>query len=186
LKQIEGKKMDTLEINLLKELIGSKELGLYSSRMIIIWGKSITVPDFSVKCGKKWIIIESIVERFKYSYIEWNRMEIQPGHLTNLPKDADHVMIEGRHKGVKHALSSIDFPGPYVIKSIEAYKFTVSNPESESENAEYDGCLVFNFDDGRSFGISSYQAPGGALGFTMGKDEIEILTSLSSQKDFIT
>ena len=178
--------MDTLEINLLKELIGSDELGLYSSRMIIIWGKSITVPDFCVKCGKKWIIIESIVERFKYSYFEWNRMEIQQGYLADIPKDGDHVMIEGRHKVVKHALSSIDFPGSYVIKSIEAHKFMASNPESESQRVEYDGCLVFNFDDGRSFAISSYQAPGGALGFTMGKDEIELLTSLSSRKDLIT
>jgi hypothetical protein len=178
--------MGNLEIDLLRELIGAKELGLYSSRMIIIWGKSITVPDFSIKCGKLWIIIESIVERFENSYIEWNRMEIQQGHLADIPKDADHVMIEGRHKGVKHALSSIDFPGPYVLKSIEAYKFTVSNPESESESAEYDGCLVFNFDDGRRFAISSYQAPGGALGFTMGKEEINTLAGLSSQSMLIT
>jgi hypothetical protein len=86
---------------------------------------------------------------------------------------------------VKHALSSIDFPGPYVLKFIEAYKFTVSNPDSESEIVEYDGCLVFNFDDGRSFAISSYQAPGGALGFTMGKEEINTLTSLASQRMLI-
>ena len=178
--------MSNLEIDLLKELIGSKELGLYSSRMLIIWGKSIIVPDFSVKCGKTWIIIESMVERFGNSYIEWKRMNIQLGHLADIPKDADHAVIEGRHKVVKHALSSIDFPGPYVIKSIEAYKFLVSNPESESEIVEYDGCLVFKFDDGRSFAISSFQAPGRALGFTMGKEEINALTSLSSQRLLIT
>ena len=178
--------MDKLEIDLLKELIGSEELGLYSSRMIIIWGKSITVPDFLVKCGKQWIIIESIVERFEDSYTEWNRMKIQSGHLADLPTDADHVMIEGRQKVVKHALSSIDFPGPYIVKSIEVYKFTISNPESQNQIVEYDGCLIFNFDDGRRFAISSYQAPGGALGFTMGKEEIEILTGLSSQRELIT
>ena len=178
--------MDNLDLDLLKELIGSKELGLYSSRMIIIWGKSITVPDFSIKCGKTWIILESRVGSFENSYMEWNRMEIQQGQLADIPKDADHVMIEGRHKVVKHALSSIDFPGPYVIKSIEAYKFTVSNPESKSEIVEYDGCLVFNFDDGRSFAISAYQAPGGALGFTMGKEEINTLTRLSIQRMLIT
>ncbi len=178
--------MGNLEIDLLKELIGSKELGLYSSRMIIIWGKSITVPDFSVKCGKTWIILESMVERFDNSYIEWNRMAVQQGQRADILKDADHVMIEGRHKVVKHALSSIDFPGPYVIKSIEVYKFTVSNPESESETVEYEGCLAFNFEDGRSFAISAYQAPGGALGFTMGKEEINTLTSLSSQRMLIT
>jgi hypothetical protein len=178
--------MDNLEIDLLRELIGSEELGLYSSRMIIIWGESITVPDFSVKYGKKWIIIESIVESFEDSYIEWNRMKIQSAHLADLPKDADHVIIEGRQRVVKHALSSIDFPGPYVIKSIEAYKFTISNPESNSRIIEYDGCLVFNFEDGRRFAISSYQAPGGVLGFTTGKEEINTLTSLSTQRKLIT
>ena len=178
--------MDDLELDILKELIGSEELGLYSSRMIIIWEKSITVPDFSVKCGRKWIIIESIVERFEDSYIEWNLMNMQPGHLANLPNDADHVIIEGRQRVVKHALSSIDFPGPYVVKSIEAYKFTIANPESGDQIVEYDGCLVFNFDDGRRFAISSYQAPRGVLGFTTGKEEISALTSLSSRSKLIT
>lgn len=178
--------MENLEIDLLKELIGSEELGLYSSRMMIIWGKSITVPDFSVKCGRKWVIIESIVERFEDSYIEWNQMNIQLGHLANLPKDADHAIIEGGQSVVKHALSSIDFPGPYVVKSIEAYKFVISNPEAEDQIVEFDGCLVFNFDDRRRFAISSYQAPGGALGFTMGKEEISALTSMSSRSMLIT
>src|SRR5512138_3660213 len=102
--------MDNFELDLLREFIGSEELGLYSSRMIIIWGKSVTVPDFSRKCGKKWIILESILERFEDSYLEWNQMKIQPGRLADLPNDADHVIIEGRQKVVKHALSSIDFP----------------------------------------------------------------------------
>ena len=167
-------------------MIGLNEVWLYTSRMIIVWEKSITVPDFSMKCGKIWIIIDPIVESFENSYIQWNRIEIQQAHLANTPKDAEHVFIEGRHKVVHHALSSIDFPRPYVVKSIEIYKFKVSNPESESEIVEYEGCLVFNFDDGRSFVISSYQAPGGTLGFTMDKAEINKLTSFSSQRMLIT
>jgi hypothetical protein len=181
--------MGNLEIDLLKEIIGLKEVWLYTSRMIIIWGKSVTVPDFSLKCGKTWIIIDPIIESFENSYIEWNRIEIQQAHLRlDLIESlrADHVLIEGRHKVMKRALSSIDFPRPYVVKSIEIYKFTVSNSESESEIVEYDGCLVFNFNDGRSFAISSYQAPGGTLGFTMDKTEINKLTSLSSQRMLIT
>ena len=178
--------MGNLEIDILKEIIGLKEVWLYTSRMNIIWGKSVTVPDFSLKCGKTWIIIDPIIEGFENSYIEWNRIEIQQAHLADTPKDADHVLIEGRHKVMKRALSSIDFPRPYVVKSIEIYKFTVSNSGSESEIVEYDGCLVFNFDDGRSFAISSYQAPGGTLGFTMDKAEINQLTSFSSQRMLIT
>ena len=167
-------------------MIGSNEVWLYTARMMIVWEKSITAPDFSIKCGKLWIIIDPIVESFENSYIQWNRIEIQQAHLAETPKDAEHVFIKGRHKVVHHALSSIDFPGPYVVKSIEIYKFKVSHPESESEIVEYDGCLVFNFDDGRSFVISSYQAPGGTLGFTMDKAEIHKLTSLSSQRMLIT
>lgn len=178
--------MGNLEIEILKELVGSKDIWLYSSRVIIIWGKSVTAPDFSIKCGKTWIIIDPIVENFENSYIQWNRIEIQQAHLADTPKDADHVLIEGRHKVVHRALSSIDFPGSYVVESIEIYKFKVFNSELESEIVEYDGCLVFNFDDGRSFIISSYQAPGGALGFTMDKAEINKLTSLSTQKMLIT
>ena len=177
--------MGNLEIDILKEIIGSKDVWLYTSRMIIIWGKSVTAPDFAIKCGKTWIIIHPIIEGFENSYIKWNRIEIHQGQ-ANTPKDADHVLIEGRHKVMIRALSSIDFPRPYVVKSIEIYKFTVSNSESESEIVEYDGCLVFNFDDGRRFVISSYQAPGGTLGFTMDKAEINKLTSLSSQSMLIT
>ena len=88
-------------------------------------------------------------------------------HLADTPKDADHALIEGRRGIMKSALSSIDFPGPYIIKSIEIYKFTVANSEAESGIVEYDGCLVFNFDDERRFAISSYQAPSGTLGFTI-------------------
>jgi hypothetical protein len=178
--------MGNLEIDILKDFIGLKDVWLYSSRMIIIWGKSATVPDFSIQCGKTWIIIEAIIESFENSYIEWNRIEIQQAHLADILKDTDHFSIEGRHKVMKPALSSIDFPKPYIVKSIEIYKFTVSNSESESEIVEYDGCLVFNFDDGRSFAISSYGAPAGTLGFTMDKAEINKLTSLSSQRMLIT
>jgi hypothetical protein len=177
--------MGILEIDILKEMIGLKDVWLYTSRMIIIWGKSVTVPDFAITSGKTWIIIHPIIEGFENSYIKWNRIEIHQGQ-ANAQKDADHVLIEGRHKVTIRALSSIDFAKPYVVKSIEIYKFTVSNSESESEIVEYDGCLVFNFDDGRSFAISSYQAPGGTLGFTMDKADINKLTSLSSQRMLIT
>jgi hypothetical protein len=178
--------MGNLEINLLKEFIGSKDVSLHSSRMLVVWGKSVTVPDFSINCRATWVIMEAIFETFEDSHIGWNRIEIQQAHLADTPKDADHAVIEGRRGILKRALSSIDFPAPYVIKSIEIYKFTVANSESESGIVEYDGCLVFNFDDGRRFAISSYQAPSGTLGFTMDKAEINKLTSLSSQRMLIT
>ena len=178
--------MDNLEINLLKELIGSKNVVLFSSRMLVVWGKSVTVPDFSIKCRETmWVIVEPKFESFKNSHIGWNRIEIQQAHLADTPKDADHFTIEGKNRVIKRALSSIDFPGLYVVKSIEIYKFTVANSESESEIVEYDGCLVFYFDDGRRFAISSQQAPGGTLGFTMDNTEIDKLISLSSQKKLI-
>jgi len=178
--------MGNLEIDLLKEFIGSKNVWLFSSRMIIIWGKSVTVPDFSINCRETWVILEAIFESFDNSDIGWHRIEIQQARLAEPPKDADHFTIEGRGKVVKRALSSIDFLGSYVVKSIEIYKFKVVNSEAESETVEYDGCLVFNFDDGRRFAISSYQAPSGTLGFTMDKADINKLTSLSSQKIVIT
>ena len=182
--------MGNLATDILEDCIGLKDVWLYAPRMIIIWGKSATVSSFLlIKCGyttKTWIIIESAIESFENAYIEWNRIEVQQVHLADIPEDADHFTIEGRHKVVKRAVSSIDFPRPYVVKSIEIFKFTVSNPESESEIVEYDGCLVFNFDDGRSFAISSYGAPTGTLGFTMDKAVIRQSTSLSSQRMLIT
>ena len=174
--------MNNVEIDLLKETIGLKDVWLYTSHMIIMWGKSITAPHFSMKCGKKCIIIEPVLEGFEDSYIQWNRIVI---HQADMPKDAEYGLIKRRNISINR-LSSIDFPGPYVIKSIELYKFTVSNSDSESEIVEYDGCLVFQFEDGRRFAISSYGAPGEMLGFTMEKAEIKKLTSLSSQRDLIT
>jgi hypothetical protein len=151
--------------------------------MIIIWGKSVTAPHFSMKCGKKCIIIEPVVEGFGNSYIQWNRIGI---HQSEMPKDAEYGLIKRRHTSINR-LSSIDFCGPYVVKSIELYTFRVSGSELESEGdiVDYDGCLVFQFDDGRRFAVSSYGAPGGMLGFTMDRAEIENLTSLSSQRKLI-
>lgn len=154
--------------------------------MNVIWGKSVTVPDFSIQCQEKWFILKAIFETFKNSHIGWNRIEIQKAHTADTPDEADHAIIEGKSGIMKHALSSIDFPAPYVIKSIEIYKFTLAHSESESGIIEYDGCLIFNFDDGRRFAISSYQAPSGTLGFTMDEADINQLDSLSSQKMFIT
>lgn len=180
--------MGNLAIDLLKEFIGAKNIILFSSHMIIVWGKSVIVPDFSIHCGKVWAILEASFESFDNSDIGWHRIEIQRAHPVETPKDANHFTIASRHKVVKLPLSSIDFLGPYVVKSIELHKFRVVNSASKSEIIDYDGCLVFNFDDERRFAISSYQTPvpGGMLGFTMDKADINQLTSLSSQRVVIT
>jgi len=178
--------MGNLAIDLLKEFIGAKGVSLFSSHMIVIWGKSVTARDFSINCRETWIILEARYESFDNSETEWHRIEIQPAHLAETSKGADHFTIESRHKVLKLPLSSIDFPGLYVIKSIEIYKFRVGNSVPGSEMVEYDGCLVFNFDDGRRFAISAYQAPSGTLGFTMDKADIDKLASLSSQRIVIT
>jgi hypothetical protein len=156
--------------------------------MIVVWEKSVIVPDFSINCRETWAILEASLENFEDSESGWHRIEIQRAAPVETPMDADHFTIAGRHKVVKLPLSSIDFQGSYLVKSIEIYKYRVVNSESESEIIEYDGCLVFNFDDGRRFAISSYQtpAPGGMLGFTTDEADIKKLTSLSTQKIIIT
>ncbi len=180
--------MDNLAIDLLKEFIGAKDVTLFSSHMNIVWEKSAIVRDFSISCQGTWALLEAISEHFENSDIGWHRIELQPAHPVEAPKDADHFTIASRYKVVKLPLSSIDFLSPYCVKSIEIHKFRVVNSASESEIVEYDGCLLFNFDDGRRFAISAYQtpAPGGTLGFTMDKADINQLTSLSSQRMIIT
>jgi hypothetical protein len=180
--------MGNLAINLLKEFIGAQGVSLFSSHMIIVWGKSVIVPDFSVHCGKTWAIMEASYESFDNSDLGWHRLDIQPAHPVETPQDPNHFTISSRHKVVQLPLSSIDFLGPYAIESIEVHQYSMANSASESEIVAYDGCLVFNFDDGRQFAISAHQtpAPGGTLGFTMDEADINQLTSLSNRSMVIT
>ena len=99
--------MNNVEIDLLKETIGLKDVWLYTSHMIIMWGKSITAPHFSMKCGKKCIIIEPVLEGFEDSYIQWNRIVI---HQADMPKDAEYGLIKRRNISINRLSSRCRIP----------------------------------------------------------------------------
>jgi hypothetical protein len=159
--------MNELQTKTLERIVRLNDLHLYTVQMIS-GENEITVPMIYLKCNQNWFEIEPEVESFDGSYIEWTVMKVQE--------------IDPPHKSDIHPLISIALPACGIVKSVEVYKFSVSNPGNPNEIAEYDGCILFRCDSNHGFAISSYEAVTGTLTFCTDTEEINRLISLSTQK----